>query len=313
MGQHNPVIAMRRLRARRRFLFSLRWCCLLLPFVLSVPAVSADVTISIVCLLSDPSAFPVAVYDTFLQRMSNSTFVSPTVTRADSITGAEAMQRYFAGTNVPFRRFELIHVTRVRSVAASGGNITAGRLQLGLRALAAGVGVCGVDDVVDSSALLQPSSDQQWLTSMPALVAPIALAGWLVTLLSCAVCWVCVCCTADKRVETVVQATVVGGAEQSAGAPTGVPVSVIPASTVKDAKAKAPRGVSSRTGATAQMFPPLTEVSRTAPPLPLIPPLRPSTPTMPLNAAVEFHRHHNSPHLLQLRIPSFSVPLGTTT
>jgi hypothetical protein len=305
---------MRRLRARRRFLFSLRWCCLLLPFVFSVPAVSADVTISIVCLLSDPSTFPVAVYDTFLQRMSNSTFVSPTVTRADSITGAEAMQRYFAGTNVPFRRFELIHVTRVRSVAASGGNITAGRLQLGLRALAAGVGVCGVDDVVDSSALLQPSSDQQWLTSMPALVAPIALAGWLVTLLSCAVCWVCVCCTADKRVETVVQATVVGGAEQSAGAPTGVPVSVTQSAPVKDVRPNATgKAAPPKKLGTSSMFPSLSDVSQTAPPLPLIPPLRPSTPTMPLNTAVEFHRHHNSPHLLQLRIPSFSAALGTNT
>lgn len=313
MGLRDPVFGMP-MRSRRRFLFCLHWFSILLSSMLSVPAASGDMTINLVCLLSDSSAFPIESYDTLLRRVSNSTLVASTTARSDSITGAEAMQRYFADANVPFRRFELIHVTRVRSVVAGGGSAAVGRLRQGLKTLTVNVGMCGVGEILDSFASVPPSSDQQWFLSMPALVAPIALAGWGVTLLSCAVCWVCVCCTADRSVQTVAQVAVV---ESGGGAGPLPPVVAVAVPVATPSKVgKGPRGskpFARGAGASGQAPSLFTDTaSRVIFPAQHHPPLHPSIPIMPLNAAVEFHRHQHS-HLLQLRIPSFAAPLGVTT
>jgi len=277
-----------------------RWFSLLL----FASAVSSDLTIDVLCL-SNPSAFPLAAYDAIVQRIANSTLVAPSTMRSDSITGAEAMQRYFVGANVVLHRFELVHVIRVQTVVV-GGDIgmepALGRLRMDLirSAASSGVGVCGIDGMVDSATTSVASSDSQWFLNMPALVAPIALIGWIATLLSCCACWVCVCCLEDKSVRTVQQAVTVVPTEPPRDPAQGVPL--VPAASPPQA---------SNTGRKPPPAPPAPTVKPKGkglhqglaftPPAQTHPP--PPSPLI-LSAAVEFHSHPNPRHV-ELRIPSF--------
>ena len=180
-------------RLSRIFLIT---CILLFYF----PSVPGDVAIDVVCLL-ESSVFPVDLYDQVLERISNNTLSSSTTFSADLITGAEAKMKYFTSSSAVIRRFELLHITRARSVILTtngNGSSVVGKLRLELiRSVADGVGMCGIDTVIDTAASSPHPFDplQQWFMTMPALVAPIALGGWLLTLMSCLVCWLCVCCT----------------------------------------------------------------------------------------------------------------------
>jgi hypothetical protein len=268
------------------------------PLLLFASAVSSDLTVDVLCL-SGPSAFPVAAYDAVVQRIANGTLAAPSTMRADSITGAEAMQRYFAGGDVVLRRFELVHVTRVRTVVLSGGDDMSpalGRLQIDLirTTASSGVGVCGIDGIVDSAASgASQSSDQQWFLNMPALVAPVALIGWIATLCSCCVCWVCVCCLEDKSVRTVQQAVLVEKPPEPADPAQNVPIESPNKKPPNAAKPSAPGG------AGKQPSGPSTPGKRAAssftqpPPSPIL-----------LSAAVDFPLHSH-PRQLELRIPSF--------
>ena len=163
---------------------------LLLPLL----CINGQMVIDVVFVL-DSSVFPTSTYDAILQKISNGTLSSPTTLRSDFITGAEARQLYFPNSTV-IRRFQLLHITRVHSVLAT--TLAANRLRAALiGATAAPIGECGIDVVADTP-LQSP-----WYLSMPALVAPVALIGWIITLLSCAVCWMCVCYT-DKVVPVAV-------------------------------------------------------------------------------------------------------------
>ena len=274
-----------------------RWFSLLL----FASAVSSDLTIDVLCL-SNPSVFPVAAYDAIVQRIANSTLVAPSTTRSDSITGAEAMQRYFVGANVVLRRFELVHVTRVQTVVVGGDSMGSAlsrlRMDLMRSTASSGVGVCGIDGIVDSATTSVASSDSQWFLNMPALVAPVALIGWIATLLSCCACWVCVCCLEDKSVRTVQQAVTVEKPPEPQRDPAqGVPL--VPASPSQaSGTGRKPLPAPSAPSAPRPMgraglgFNPPAQ-THPPPPSPLI-----------ISAAVEFHPHPNSRHI-ELRIPSF--------
>ena len=288
------------------------------------PVVSSDgeaVVVDAVCLIdqsSDPSSdltFPTAVYDTVLQRISNGTLSSPTVVRVDLITGAEARMRYFPG-NSTIRRFELLHVIRVRSAVRGGDSpsATVGRLRLDLTRVVAreveGV-VCGVDWATDPTASPAPAATDsiQWLQNLPAVVAPIALIGWIFTMVACLVCWFCVCCTAPAEKVPVATAVPVPSPPNDSPVPvTGVPInqpvqqssgSATPNSRVATAGKAKPAAVSRPASGTPRAeFP--SQIQFPFHPLPLS--------DRPLSPSIDFHQHHSSHQALRqldLRIPSF--------
>ena len=280
-----------------------RW----VPLFFLASMVSGDLTINVLCL-SNSSVFPVAAYDAIVQRISNSTLASPSTMRPDSITGAEAMQQYFVGRGVVFRRFELVHVTRVQTILPAAGSVESGKLMLDLTRTVAisGVGVCGVDGIVDSALGGESSSNQSWFLNMPALVAPVALVGWIVTLLSCCVCWVCVCCLEDKSVRTVSQ--VVLDDKPPSNPVSGIPIGPPPpreppkVQTSNQQKTQATPLPSTANSNASKKTPQSKPTGAAAP---FVPPLAPPTPFNRLSSAVEFHPTPNH-RTLDLRIPSFT-------
>ena len=154
--------------------------------------VSCDVAVDIMCVvpLSD---FPLTMYESIVREISNSNFASPTIVRADLITGAVARDKYFPDSGDIFR-FQLLHITRVHSLLQLNGQDPAliiRALRSGLtNAISSKVGMCGIDDISDvTSGSSTISSDRSWFMDMPALVAPVALIGWIVTSVICGGCW----------------------------------------------------------------------------------------------------------------------------
>ena len=214
------------------------------------------------------------------------------------------MQQYFVGRGVVFRRFELVHVTRVQTILPAAGSVESGKLMLDLTRTVAisGVGVCGVDGIVDSALGGESSSNQSWFLNMPALVAPVALVGWIVTLLSCCVCWVCVCCLEDKSVRTVSQ--VVLDDKPPSNPVSGIPIEPSPPPP-KVQTSNQPKTPSAPPASTANSNLPKKTSRSTGAAAPFVPPLAPPTPFNRLSSAVEFHPTPNH-RTLDLRIPSFT-------
>ena len=270
-------------------------------FHLLSSAVYGDVIIDIVCLL-DSSAFPTATYDSILKKSINCTLVTPTMTRADLVTGAEAKQRYFPDSTV-FRRFELLHVTRVRSVlqiSTNGVVVPTNSFGAGLiKAISRDIGACGIDSISDSSITTASQDDMQWILNMPVLVAPIALAGWVITVVSCSVCWFCVCCTTDTKIATVADTS-------TTATPDPVVVGIVAAPPLtKPVKAN-------QTPSTKAIKQPITNGPRSEM-FPQIPTPAPTFhPLSSLTSSIDFQ--HQSSRYLELRIPSFkgSSPVPTT-
>ena len=275
------------------------------------PCVSGgEVVVDVVCLM-DPSLFPVSAYEIILQNVANTTAPTQTTVRPDLITGAEARLRYFTDSTI-FHRFELLHITRAHSVLRVDGSVSAvvGRLRLGLmRDVAKGVGVCGIDAIVDPSAPSPPSDssgDQQWFMNMPALVAPIALGGWILTLASCAVCWFCVCCTApEKNIPTAQLDTSVASSTGTGD----VPVAVV-AGNPAVVRVKTGGGSSNSFGKKARENPPPPRKgSGRVESAEMSSPLTPSFSSTPLhlNSAAPSNPPPPPPHTL--RQPMFSFPV----
>jgi hypothetical protein len=289
-------------------------------------ASGGDVVVDVVCLM-DPSLFPLAAYEIILQNVANATIQTQTTARPDLITGAEARLRYFTESTI-FHRFELLHITRAHSVLRVDGSVSAvvGRLRLGLmRDVAKGVGVCGIDAIVDPSApspSLDSSGDQQWFMNMPALVAPIALGGWILTLASCAVCWFCVCCTApEKNIPTAQLDTSAVSSTKTGDVPVAVVAdnpAVVKGKISDSSRKKAPP--SSRKDAlraATEMSSPLTphissiplhlnSAAASNPPPPPSHTLRQPMFSFPVQDPLSSHQR-----VLELRIPSFSKTTPT--
>ena len=154
--------------------------------------ISCDVVVDIVCVVP-LSGFPLTKYESIVQDVSSSRLASPTVLRADLITGAAARDMYFPGS-MTILRFQLLHITRAHSLLKLNGKdpaVTVRALLDGLlNATASDVGMCGIDDISDgSSGLSITSVGRSWLLDLPALVAPVALIGWIVTSFFCGGCW----------------------------------------------------------------------------------------------------------------------------
>ena len=279
------------------------WVRLNIFLLLLCSAVHSDVAVDIVCLL-DPSIFPVTVYDKIIERITNSTLGARTTSRADLITGAEAKQSLFSDSTV-FRRFELLHVTRVHSVvlvSVNGGGDVINKLKSELiKSIAESVGICGVESMVDYSVSTTATNDNmQWITNLPVLVAPIALIGWIITLVSCLICWFCVCCTTDSKIATVTETGDVNPVAREpdvaiVAGPVLPPPSVVP-SVKNSILKKVKKPVTGGPGATA-MFPQID------PHTPVF-----NSPQSQLSLSIEFQ--HQSSRFLELRIPSFK---GITT
>ena len=278
------------------------WVRLNIFLLLLCSAVHSDVAVDIVCLL-DPSIFPVTVYDKIIERITNSTLGARTTSRADLITGAEAKQSLFSDSTV-FRRFELLHVTRVHSVvlvSVNGGADVINKLKSELiKSIAESVGICGVESMVDYSVSTTTANDNmQWITNLPVLVAPIALVGWIITLVSCLICWFCVCCTTDSKIATVAEIGAVGESEPVVAVVAGPALPPPPSVSLPDSiKGKiTKKGKKSGSSYASEMFPQID------PHTPVF-----NSPQPQLYLSIDFQ--HQSSRFLELRIPSFK---GTTT
>jgi hypothetical protein len=103
---------------------------------------------------------------------------------------------------------------RVQTVVVGSGNgrmdpaLSRLRMDLTQTTVLSGIGVCGIDGIVDAATSVA-SSGPQWFLNMPAFVVPMTLIGWIATLLSCRTCWVCVCCLEDRSALTVQQSVTV--------------------------------------------------------------------------------------------------------
>ena len=273
------------------------WVRLNIFLLLLCSAVHSDVAVDIVCLL-DPSIFPVTVYDKIIERITNSTLGARTTSRADLITGAEAKQSLFSDSTV-FRRFELLHVTRVHSVvlvSVNGGGDVINKLKSELiKSIAESVGICGVESMVDYSVSTTATNDNmQWITNLPVLVAPIALVGWIITLVSCLICWFCVCCTTDSKIATVAE---IGASEPVVAVVAGPALPPPSVSLPGPIKAKTTAKKTKDGLYAGEMFPQID------PHTPVF-----NSPQPQLSLSIEFQ--HQSSRFLELRIPSFK---GTTT
>jgi hypothetical protein len=174
------------------------WAVVVFYLILLYPGVFSDLVVDVVCVA--PSVFPVSAYDSILQRISGNTLKAATTFRSDSITGAEALRLYFPN-NTSIVRFQLLHITRVHSVlpTLSAGDYvtTVHRLQTELiNVTAVYVGMCGIDKIVDTDnpTISSVVSSKEWFDGLPALLGPVALIGWILTLVAFGLCWVYYCC-----------------------------------------------------------------------------------------------------------------------
>jgi hypothetical protein len=170
------------------------------------------------------------------------------------------------------------------------------------------VGLCGIDDVSEatsgSSAI---SSDRSWFMDMPALVAPVALIGWIVTSVICGGCWFCyVFYASTVPLAAVVQSesTVVHGIPLPAQQ-TPPTAAVVHQPTI-DMTSTPPYNSSTRRNefqdrgiakSTRPVDAAATEPNR----------LHAAMKTGPVHASIEFYKptHQLIPHLIDMRLPSF--------
>jgi hypothetical protein len=167
----------------------------LLVLILTLPLPThSDVTLHTVFLIN-LNAFPTNTYEAMLSShfTTNNAPVSLLYTRADTITGAEARQRYFPGhTEIPL--FQVVHLTRVGvSVPSNNDANTTDYLTRYLPSLCQTANL-GPAAIVASDPINGPDLLQQ----LPPLLAPALAAILVLSLLSCGACWLCVYCCKRK-------------------------------------------------------------------------------------------------------------------
>jgi hypothetical protein len=174
--------------------------------LLFVPRAGCDLTLNTV-VLADPSLFSTALYERVLSAYGNATVVS---IQADLITGTEARRSYFPNRSTIYA-FQLLHITRVQAtVQTRNDTLTTTLLHASLPAAcqAAGVGAVAIDSVVLATPALLDSM-MEWIASLPPATVIVLTAGWLLTAISCSVCWLFYCCCAPRRTEAIPTAEVV--------------------------------------------------------------------------------------------------------
>ena len=249
-----------------------------------VSLISCDVVIHMMCVVP-VAEFQLANYELAVREISSCSLASPTVVRADLVTGAAIIDKYFPGSS-SILRFQLLHVTRVHSLLRLDGRapaVVVRALRDGLtNATSSSVGMCGIDDVSEDTSVVAPAASS-WSMGLPALVAPVALIGWIITSCLCGSCWLYYYCVLSYTAETgpVPLAEVVHSALPLPSAPVQQP-KIDP------------------TGNSSARVPPK-------------PPALESELTMDrVHFSIEFHPHPQSmPHRLDMRIPSFKASHNT--
>ena len=179
-----------RVNSKQRLLY-------LLFSVISYP-VSCNVVVDAVFLLDPAVAFPFGFYESILQQISGCTIASPSTLKLDTIVGAEARSLYFPN-NTTILRFQLVHITRIHSQLSTAGVSASVPVMVKLRTSLADsvwsrIGVCGIEGIYDPDVdpISSSADNGQWYSNIVLLVI---LIGWILTLLLCGICWLCVCCS----------------------------------------------------------------------------------------------------------------------
>ena len=156
---------------------------------------NAEFTLNVIFLIADPTTFSSLGY----QNILNTLLVKPgsasvTSVQPDILTGLEARRDYFPNITSLYA-FQLVHVTRVQADISSADDAqTLSNFQTSLASscLQAGLGIMAIDSTTS------PTSPV-WLLSLPPLVAPIVLGVWILTMISCSVCWLVYFLCAKKQ------------------------------------------------------------------------------------------------------------------
>ena len=158
-------------------------------------AVLADFALDAVFLLADPATFNSAAYTGVLNElMHGQGTATVSSVQPDIITGGQARGLYFPNVTSVYL-FQLVHITRVQASVATAADAQMTALltsSLPSACLSAGVGIMGIDPAPSAPAV-------NWLLNLPPLVAPIAVGVWLLTVVSCAVCWLVFCACRKKK------------------------------------------------------------------------------------------------------------------
>ena len=154
---------------------------------LLLPCAACDVVVVSVIFLIASDAFATTPYRDLLQAHFGPTTVDSV--QPDTLTGAEVRSTYFPN-RTDIYQFQLLHVTRVRA-SITTANTTA-QIQNLLPALCAGIGPVAIEPEARAST---GSTLDAVLALLPPIVAPIALGGWLLTILLCGACWLVFLCS----------------------------------------------------------------------------------------------------------------------
>ena len=153
-------------------------------FLLFLPCVTCDVVIKTIFLVAY-DAFAITPYRDILQTHFGPTTIDSV--QPDTITGAQVRSSYFPN-RTDIYQFQLLHITRVQASIVTTN--TSAWIQQLLPDLCTGIGPVAI--VVDP-----PASNNlidTLLSLIPPIVAPIALGGWLLTIVLCGACWLVFLC-----------------------------------------------------------------------------------------------------------------------
>lgn len=164
-------------------------------FLLMIELAGSDLILNTI-VLKDPVLFSVSQYETLLSTFSDSATVLSV--QSDLLTGVVARRSYFPN-NTDIHFFQLVHISRVKAlVRTKNDTYTTARLyrSLGPACLSSGIGSVAIDTntaVVDSS-----NAVMDWVASLPPLAMILMAVGWILTVSSCAVCWLVYCCCKSR-------------------------------------------------------------------------------------------------------------------
>ena len=170
--------------------------------MLLLPCAACDVVVVNAIFLVASDAFATTPYRDILQAHFGPATIDSV--QPDTITGAEVRSTYFPN-RTDIYQFQLLHITRVRA-SITTANTTA-QIQKLLPAMCAGIGPVAIvsESPTSASSLLDAA-----LALFPPIIAPIALGGWLLTILLCGACWLVFLCTKPTIIPAAVTAQSVG-------------------------------------------------------------------------------------------------------
>ena len=164
---------------------------------------ASDVVLSAVFLL-DPSNFSPPVYESVIKSLlGGSKTATVTSVQPDILTGLEAKQHYFPN-DISIYTFQLIHITRVMtSISCSVDELivpnSSFSISLPMECARAGMGLMAIDSVTNADTSTVWKNFVNWLVTLPPFLAPLAIGLWILSMISCGVCWLVYCCCKNRR------------------------------------------------------------------------------------------------------------------